>query len=99
MIRRPPRSTLFPYTTLFRSKPAHTVLIDTKGNNESLPASPRRLEPRFKGLAVFRRPVPEIEREAGGFRGPAHPTLAEILQVPRNVVIAVSAPALDPSVQ
>src|SRR3712207_8947774 len=23
MIRRPPRSTLFPYTTLFRSRPAH----------------------------------------------------------------------------
>src|SRR2546426_8013162 len=25
MIRRPPRSTLFPYTTLFRSHPAHAV--------------------------------------------------------------------------
>src|SRR3712207_7507072 len=24
MIRRPPRSTLFPYTTLFRSRPAHS---------------------------------------------------------------------------
>src|SRR2546421_2232128 len=24
MIRRPPRSTLFPYTTLFRSKPYHS---------------------------------------------------------------------------
>src|SRR3712207_8694072 len=26
MIRRPPRSTLFPYTTLFRSEPAAVVL-------------------------------------------------------------------------
>src|SRR5258708_38549093 len=26
MIRRPPRSTLFPYTTLFRSKPVHLVV-------------------------------------------------------------------------
>src|SRR5258708_39847671 len=26
MIRRPPRSTLFPYTTLFRSEPAQTTL-------------------------------------------------------------------------
>src|SRR5256885_11981281 len=26
MIRRPPRSTLFPYTTLFRSHPQHGVL-------------------------------------------------------------------------
>src|SRR2546430_11613650 len=25
MIRRPPRSTLFPYTTLFRSRPAHRL--------------------------------------------------------------------------
>src|SRR3989442_11263873 len=28
MIRRPPRSTLFPYTTLFRSPVAHRVLSD-----------------------------------------------------------------------
>src|SRR5437764_4868079 len=27
MIRRPPRSTLFPYTTLFRSIPAGTVFL------------------------------------------------------------------------
>src|SRR2546429_2626593 len=27
MIRRPPRSTLFPYTTLFRSRPALVVTI------------------------------------------------------------------------
>src|SRR3712207_6868623 len=27
MIRRPPRSTLFPYTTLFRSPPARIVLL------------------------------------------------------------------------
>src|SRR6266480_867670 len=34
MIRRPPRSTLFPYTTLFRSKPARVTL-------EQLPVDPR----------------------------------------------------------
>src|SRR3989454_12642151 len=28
MIRRPPRSTLFPYTTLFRSRPEHVLLAD-----------------------------------------------------------------------
>src|SRR2546430_4055337 len=27
MIRRPPRSTLFPYTTLFRSPPCHGALV------------------------------------------------------------------------
>src|SRR3712207_8414033 len=32
MIRRPPRSTLFPYTTLFRS----TLLTSGKGNHEAI---------------------------------------------------------------
>src|SRR3989442_12015422 len=31
MIRRPPRSTLFPYTTLFRSHPMHPFAIDSGG--------------------------------------------------------------------
>ena len=30
MIRRPPRSTLFPYTTLFRSSPLHRHLLDKR---------------------------------------------------------------------
>src|SRR3712207_8817387 len=30
MIRRPPRSTLFPYTTLFRSRGAHGVYWNTR---------------------------------------------------------------------
>src|SRR5258707_8277258 len=32
MIRRPPRSTLFPYTTLFRSKPARHMGWPASGN-------------------------------------------------------------------
>src|SRR3712207_8401854 len=31
MIRRPPRSTLFPYTTLFRSEPARVLARDARG--------------------------------------------------------------------
>src|SRR5947208_9813218 len=33
MIRRPPRSTLFPYTTLFRSVSAHTRVYDGDGED------------------------------------------------------------------
>src|ERR1051325_1638112 len=33
MIRRPPRSTLFPYTTLFRSVPLPTPLVVKNGSN------------------------------------------------------------------
>src|SRR3712207_7235721 len=35
MIRRPPRSTLFPYTTLFRSSPATFELRDPAGRVEA----------------------------------------------------------------
>src|SRR2546426_6577147 len=38
MIRRPPRSTLFPYTTLFRSRPLRNPLLETVG---------RHLHPHF----------------------------------------------------
>src|SRR2546426_2436396 len=46
MIRRPPRSTLFPYTTLFRSKGnramvelllAHGANVSAKGNSNTTP--------------------------------------------------------------
>src|SRR5256885_9480774 len=39
MIRRPPRSTLFPYTTLFRSTPDNTV-ADAKADSPSQDAAP-----------------------------------------------------------
>src|SRR5256885_15305062 len=49
MIRRPPRSTLFPYTTLFRSRlalgdrPSHDALLRPPA---SRPAAPRLARPR-----------------------------------------------------
>src|SRR3712207_7013367 len=36
MIRRPPRSTLFPYTTLFRSGPAIWTPIGTEGLTQTM---------------------------------------------------------------
>src|SRR5690606_40287569 len=39
MIRRPPRSTLFPYTTLFRSLVAERALVETPlGRADEVPA-------------------------------------------------------------
>src|SRR2546422_4120718 len=46
MIRRPPRSTLFPYTTLFRSRDARQVAWPARGWREcDRPAAGRRNEP------------------------------------------------------
>src|SRR5689334_23757713 len=49
MIRRPPRSTLFPYTTLFRSCPRVVVVLDLA---KQLPEPVRRHD----------EPTPEPER-------------------------------------
>src|SRR5258707_8881006 len=41
MIRRPPRSTLFPYTTLFRSSRSALSILATAASIRSLPPSSR----------------------------------------------------------
>src|SRR6266498_2228504 len=49
MIRRPPRSTLFPYTTLFRSpdgRPAHRFSTGPDADAERRPRSSRAAGPR-----------------------------------------------------
>src|SRR6266850_5297174 len=40
MIRRPPRSTLFPYTTLFRSQGPRPDFLELLGKEEACPPSP-----------------------------------------------------------
>src|SRR5229473_8427750 len=44
MIRRPPRSTLFPYTTLFRSGPRHCALANEYRRRPALDARSRSEE-------------------------------------------------------
>src|SRR2546422_8259789 len=42
MIRRPPRSTLFPYTTLFRSRALRTCIWPGRGGRTTCPRRGRR---------------------------------------------------------
>src|SRR2546427_5737665 len=51
MIRRPPRSTLFPYTTLFRSELVHHLPVGLRGVPRELVQGP---EPRVLRLHVIR---------------------------------------------
>src|SRR2546429_4638098 len=61
MIRRPPRSTLFPYTTLFRSR--HSVLADQGGaGRRSRPGRAAELD-RQAAHARLRR-LPELQARA-----------------------------------
>src|SRR2546430_12622890 len=43
-IRRPPRSTLFPYTTLFRSQSHTTLSADRRSRSKSMPSPPPTAE-------------------------------------------------------
>src|SRR5438270_4018913 len=60
MLRRPPRPTLFPYTTLFRSLPADGV---TTGG--TAPRAPQPPSPGGHGTAL---PLPPPPMAAGGRR-------------------------------
>src|SRR3712207_7693850 len=61
MIRRPPRSTLFPYTTLFRSAVVHHV-------------HPRRVQLGVDGEDVVAHAGADRDDGVGGeVRGPLHP--------------------------
>src|SRR3712207_7388917 len=54
MIRRPPRSTLFPYTTLFRSSPSTAPDAPPRATPHTIPSStrPERLRLRRSGSAT-----------------------------------------------
>src|SRR5688572_30990648 len=63
MIRRPPRSTLFPYTTLFRSAPLRTYVVVT--------LMPRSSAIR-KALTTFTRALTPRNRPARKARSEEH---------------------------
>src|SRR2546427_12036948 len=70
MIRRPPRSTLFPYTTLFRSANLHvTVKFLGQVDEARVPALADALRARVAGHRVFDAAV----RGLGAFPSPTRP--------------------------
>src|SRR2546426_6989991 len=71
MIRRPPRSPLFPYTPLFRSPPAPPRPLERRGGRDRLDDRQRHLpHPRHDRPARGRRATVPAELGAGG-RGDA----------------------------
>src|SRR5258708_10418724 len=62
MIRRPPRSTLFPYTTLFRSVAAEVILRTLDGRLKVSPQGAYRSDPRY--LLVGREAAARPDRKS-----------------------------------
>src|SRR2546425_2583657 len=70
MIRRPPRSTLFPYTTLFRSQGQAVGKVErdpTVGGAERFDASPGHFPGGAQKVEVFRLVALDAHREHLGF--------------------------------
>src|SRR3712207_7922112 len=73
MIRRPPRSTLFPYTTLFRSSPPRALAADREPRPGRAGAGRRVVEPEGD-LFASALSVPALEgiRDCGATRSEEH---------------------------
>src|SRR2546430_14443143 len=92
MIRRPPRSTLFPYTTLFRSRGATSETTEASRGTELLKEAFRTPFADYVGIVVH---------------GPVrwtHPRFAAVLDTltpagerPRHVGPVISLPPLRPA--
>src|SRR5438270_8801121 len=65
MIRRPPRSTLFPYTTLFRSPPISTS-HSPAGHNpcRTPPGTPRIRRPANRGIRRSEEHTSELQSQS-----------------------------------
>src|SRR2546426_6244838 len=77
MIRRPPRSTLFPYTTLFRSIPAHLAMKVRLGARREV----RSFHIHIRPAVVDARPGP-----TGAFHQHRSEEHTSELQSPCNLV-------------
>src|SRR3712207_8277431 len=66
MIRRPPRSTLFPYTTLFRSgRPVHAVCEADLGRRHAVGRARDAHHPVVElGVVAERAQFPDIDRKS-----------------------------------
>src|SRR3712207_8566780 len=72
MIRRPPRSTLFPYTTLFRSVESELLAAIREAVRSKLTPHQREV---FTALALNEVPVDVLAERLGTTRGALYKTL------------------------
>src|SRR2546422_9150079 len=88
MIRRPPRSTLFPYTTLFRSTPMRIPLFELTGAAAAAEERLVRMEPRARDELA--RQAQRRASELGLMRGPTPiPLVLSPCALPREELAAL----------
>src|SRR5258708_30491650 len=86
MIRRPPRSTLFPYTTLFRSR---RFLLDVS----PLAAVAARERPPVDGVLPPRPPPERSEEHTSELQSPDHLVCRLLLEKKKNAISVTPLPS------
>src|SRR2546427_4289372 len=102
MIRRPPRSTLFPYTTLFRSEWYLTRIVDPCLEPETLggpgtPAAPPKVMPVAKGYSyLLENHLDEVEDRKSTRLNSSHSQISYAVFCLKKKKMGRSAPHTGP---
>src|SRR2546427_7129092 len=84
MIRRPPRSTLFPYTTLFRSLAASSRSPDTRSSPEPGNRSPMRCR-RRSSVSTMRVPSRRSEEHTSELQSQSNLVCRLLLEKKKHI--------------
>src|SRR5256885_11135618 len=93
MIRRPPRSTLFPYTTLFRSirrRAAHLVVVVAEVDDQLIHARAERREPF---LVLVEPLVRRSEEHTSELQSPCNLVCRLLLEKKKITIHAIQFPS------
>src|SRR2546422_4117927 len=88
MIRRPPRSTLFPYTTLFRSHERHLVSKELAGLD-------REARPRPGAALLVQGPVGRSEEHTSELQSRLHLVCRLLLEKKKKALYTCLAPSVS----
>src|SRR5690348_17523075 len=88
MLRRPPRSTLFPYTTLFRSL-VGLLLFSGTGRPQTPPAPSVLIETAAPREQVLKRTVQRSEEHTSELQSPVHLVCRLLLEKKKKKAVAV----------
>src|SRR5258708_21878329 len=88
MIRRPPRSTLFPYTTLFRSRRSRAAAVI------AAPASPISETARLEVVCLVSAPLPLLrsEEHTSELQSPDHLVCRLLLEKKKHIKFKQTSP-------
>src|SRR5258708_15272881 len=96
MIRRPPRSTLFPYTTLFRSDMQTEVLRAFHTWARPIEIRLRSFDDMQQRLGLLEERAQRSEEHTSELQSPDHLVCRLLLEKKKNIISTAGNPTLEP---